>query len=256
MIMNKRAIFFFIILFLIFISCSPKTVSVVKVIDGDTVIISTGEKVRYIGINAPEMGEPFYMEAKRKNRKLVLGKEVELEFDREERDQYKRLLAYIFVGDTFVNYELLRRGVALIYRDRYNKAHRNLLLEAEREARENRIGLWKDFHKYPVRIERINYNAEGRDEENLNGEYVVLKNISKEGMNLSNFRIKDESHNVFIFPEGSYIDGEGEVVIYTGKGFTGNNKFYWDHKTPVWNNDHDTVYLMDANGSVVDLYRY
>ena len=211
MIMNKRAIFFFIILFLILISCSPKTVSVVKVIDGDTVILSTGEKVRYIGINAPEMGEPFYMEAKRENRKLVLGKEVELEFDREERDQYKRLLAYIFVGDTFVNYELL----------------------------------WEDFHKYSVRIERINYNAEGRDEENLNGEYVVLKNISKEGMNLPNFRIKDESHNVFVFPEGSYIDGEGEVVIYTGKGFTGNNKFYWDHKTPVWNNDHDTVYLMD-----------
>ena len=254
MIMNKRAILFLIILFLI--SCSPRTVSVIKVIDGDTVIISNGEKVRCIGINAPETGEPFYIEAKRENKELVLGKKVKLEFDKEERDQYKRLLAYIYVGNIFVNYELLRKGLVFLYRDKDNKRYRDLLLEAEREARENRRGLWRNFHKYPVRIKRVNYNAKGKDEENLNGEYVVLRNTSRESVNLSNFRIKDESHNVFIFPEGSYIDGEEEVVVYTGKGLTGNNRFYWNHGTPVWNNDHDTVYLIDADGSIVDLYRY
>lgn len=250
-----RKILSILLIFLLF-SCSADSISVLKVIDGDTVIISTGEHVRYIGINAPEIGMPFYEEAKRENEELVLERKVKIEFDRKKRDQYGRILAYIFVGRIFVNYELLRKGFVFLYRDRENKKYRNLLIEAETEAIENKRGLWRDFHKIPIRIEEVNYNPEGRDEENLNGEYVVLKNISGKRIDISNFSIKDESHNMFIFPDGSYIEGGGEVLVYTGRGVKGNGKFFFNSTHPIWNNDYDTAYLMNAKGNIVDFYRY
>lgn len=253
--MIKKLFPFFIIVFFT-LSCLPKTVSVSKVIDGDTIVLFTGEKIRYIGINAPEMGMPFYSEAKKENEDLVLGKNVSIEYDREKRDQHGRVLAYVFVGRIFVNYELLRKGLVFLYRDENNRKHRKLLLEAEEEARENRRNLWKSFHKYSIRVERVKYNAEGKDEENLNGEYVVLKNTSNERVEISGFSIKDESRNLFVFPEGSYIEGSGTVVVYTGNGLNLYGKFFWNHKTPIWNNDHDTAYLMDTEGSIVDFYRY
>jgi micrococcal nuclease len=87
------------------------------VIDGDTVVLSNGQKVRYIGINAPELAhdghkaEPYGDEAKRFNASLVDRKKVRLEFDKERNDRYERLLAYVFLKDgTFVNAEILSRS--------------------------------------------------------------------------------------------------------------------------------------------------
>ena len=78
--------------------------------DGDTVVLDNGQKVRYIGINAPEVAhddhiaEPYGEEAKRFNASLVNRKKVRLEFDKERTDRYKRRLAYVFLKNgTFVN---------------------------------------------------------------------------------------------------------------------------------------------------------
>ena len=90
------------------------TVQVVRVIDGDTIqiccIFGDREKVRYIGINTPEIHhpmkgiEPFGKEAAEANRKLVDGKTVRLDFDVQQVDRYKRLLAYVYLeAGTFVN---------------------------------------------------------------------------------------------------------------------------------------------------------
>jgi endonuclease YncB( thermonuclease family) len=125
---------------------------VVWVDDGDTVALSDGAKVRYIGINAPEVaheerpGEPFGPEARAFNHKLVFEKKVRLEFDREQRDQYNRLLAYVFLEDgTFVNAELVKAGYAYCLLQRPNTKYDERLLALQREAMEKRVGLWKGF---------------------------------------------------------------------------------------------------------------
>lgn len=118
---------------------------VVKVIDGDTIILSDGRIVRYIGIDTPEKGQPFYDAAKNFNRKLVQGKRVELEFDLERYDNYGRLLAYVFVKtgrQIFVNAEMVRNGFARTYTRPPNVKYANFFARLQEEARKNRRGLW------------------------------------------------------------------------------------------------------------------
>lgn len=87
--------------------------NVVAVIDGDTIEIKGGERVRYIGIDTPEIGQPFYEEAKNKNRELVFDKIVRLEICKSEpKDKYGRLLAYVYLDKILVNKELLISGYA------------------------------------------------------------------------------------------------------------------------------------------------
>jgi endonuclease YncB( thermonuclease family) len=120
--------------------------------DGDTVMLSDGTRVRYIGINAPEIahedrpGERFGSEASAFNRKLVDQKPVRLELDRERKDQYGRLLAYVFLKDgTFVNAELVKRGCAYYLFRPPNTKYDQLLLQRQRDAMAKRVGLWKGF---------------------------------------------------------------------------------------------------------------
>jgi len=117
---------------------------VVEVIDGDTVIIDTGERVRYIGIDTPEKGELFCEECKKKNEELVLGKEVGLERDVSITDKYGRLLAYVWVGDLMVNSEMVKTGYAHAYTYPPDVKYSDLFVELEREARENEYGLWAE----------------------------------------------------------------------------------------------------------------
>lgn len=83
------------------------------VADGDTVVLEGGEKVRYVGIDTPERGEPFFGEARQRNLSLVLGKEVRVVVcEGEPRDRYGRLLAFVYAGDVFVNRALVEEGLA------------------------------------------------------------------------------------------------------------------------------------------------
>jgi micrococcal nuclease len=116
--MTKRTWLLAIILLLplVFLGCSapPQTARVIEVIDGDTIVIEGGYRVRYIGIDAPETYpelEAFGIEAWQVNRQLVEGKEVRLERDVSETDKYGRLLRYIWVNGMLVNAELVRQGV-------------------------------------------------------------------------------------------------------------------------------------------------
>jgi len=89
---------------------------VVRVLDGDTIeVLLAGEtlRLRYIGIDSPEDGQPFSSEATEANRQLVEGKKVLLEKDVSETDRYDRLLCYVYLLDgTFINAELVRAGYA------------------------------------------------------------------------------------------------------------------------------------------------
>ncbi|MFD2371952.1 thermonuclease family protein [Brevibacillus sp. GCM10020057] len=123
--------------------------TVERVVDGDTVELSTGEKVRLIGVDTPETVkpntpvQPYGKEASDYSKKLLTGQRVKLKFDVEPYDKYKRLLAYMYLPDgTFVNEKLVREGYARIMTIPPNVAHADLFLAAEREAREQNRGLW------------------------------------------------------------------------------------------------------------------
>lgn len=123
-----------------------------RVVDGDTIHVRLGarvEKVRYIGINTPEVHhptkgeEPGGREATEVNRRLVEGKRVRLELDVRERDRYGRLLAYVWVGDVMVNAELVRLGYAQVMTIPPNVRYQETLLKLQREARDAGRGLWR-----------------------------------------------------------------------------------------------------------------
>ena len=95
-----------------FDDCGPTEAVVKRVVDGDTVELEGGEKVRYIGANTPEKGQAGYYEATEFNRQAVEGQTVELVYDERCRDKYNRLLAYVCADATMVNEELIREGHA------------------------------------------------------------------------------------------------------------------------------------------------
>ncbi len=124
---------------------------VVRVIDGDTIevdIIGMRFKVRYIGINTPELHDEqpefraLAQEATRLNRELVEGKTVRLEKDVSGTDNFGRLLRYVYVDDTFVNAELVRQGLAWAEAYEPDTKYQDILEEAEAEAKEDKIGIW------------------------------------------------------------------------------------------------------------------
>ena len=119
-----------------------------RVIDGDTIVLATGEKVRYIGMDTPELVDPrkpvecFAKEAKEANRNLVEGKIVRLQKDISEKDKYGRLLRYVFVGDIMVNDYLVRQGFAHVSTYPPDVRYQEQFRQAEIEARDNDRGLW------------------------------------------------------------------------------------------------------------------
>jgi len=125
---------------------------VVKIVDGDTIHVRTAErieKIRYIGINAPEVHhptrgeEPGGREASEANRRLVAGRHVRLELDVQSRDRYGRLLAYVWVGETMINAELVRQGYAQVMTVPPNIRYQRLLVDLQRDARQAGRGLWR-----------------------------------------------------------------------------------------------------------------
>lgn len=135
-----------------------------RVVDGDTLVLENGQRVRLIGIDTPEvhMSEKLYSQAQRSKtdiqtimnmgkrasqftRSLVEGKRVRIEFDAEKYDKYGRLLCYVYLKDgTFVNAEIVRQGYASLLTIPPNVKYADLFRALYQEARENNRGLWKE----------------------------------------------------------------------------------------------------------------
>lgn len=131
-----------------------KGLRVISVIDGDTGELSNGETVRYIGIDTPEEGQPYYFEAMRRTSELCLDEEIRLEYDATRRDKYDRLLAYVFVDDSvMVNEVLVREGLANAYifpESQKNMEYRGRLVLAQIKARGEKRGIWSLPEPQPV----------------------------------------------------------------------------------------------------------
>jgi len=126
---------------------------VISIIDGNTIELETGEKVRYIGLEAPKLLkdkiECYAREALWENKRLVLNKTVSLEKDVSEMDTEGNLLRYVWLYGKMINLELVNKGYAKAYLLSPNKKYNNALEEAEKHAQENNLGLWSRCKNLP-----------------------------------------------------------------------------------------------------------
>ncbi|MBL7471362.1 thermonuclease family protein [Robertkochia sp. 1368] len=128
-----------------------------KFVDGDTFWIDNGtekgEKIRLIGIDAPESRnmfnikkEAFGKESSDYVKQLLQGKKVRLEYDVDRTDRYGRTLAYVYLEDgTFLNAHMVQQGYAMVYTVPPNVKYAELFLKLQRKARENEAGLWGSY---------------------------------------------------------------------------------------------------------------
>lgn len=182
---------------------ATKTLSgkVLKVFDGDTILLRVQgreEHVRLREIDAPEVShrkqagqEPWGRKAKEFAQSMVKGKTVQLEVEeRDEQDKYHRLLAYVFVGETFVNREMVRSGNAFFYPGAFKGKHAAELQEAEEAAREKGVGVWdkknglkerpQEFRRRTQRDEslfsKLRRLIRGKEKKSFSKEYPVPAN--------------------------------------------------------------------------------
>ncbi len=123
-----------------------------KIKDGDTIVLVSGEEIRYLGMDTAEMTSPVPRElelakqAKQVNEQLVRGVKLILEYDVERYDQYNRLLAYVRLPDgRLVNVELVRRGLARVMVSPPNLKYRDELIRAQNLAIDQRLGWWREL---------------------------------------------------------------------------------------------------------------
>lgn len=110
---------------------------VTRVIDGDTIDVEINgvvQRVRYVGVNTPERDEVCYQQAADFNRQLVSGQTIGLVRDRTNTDRFDRLLRYVYVGETFVNLELVRAGFAEAVLYEPDDRHWQTFVDLERAA--------------------------------------------------------------------------------------------------------------------------
>jgi micrococcal nuclease len=198
----------------------------------------------------------------------LLGETVTLSFDANEprRGYFDRLLVYIHVdGDSF-NYALITHGLARVYDSKFQYADRYYAAEAA--AMDAGTGLWacRDggagstptdtatatiaAGEIPLRVSEIHADAAGNDGENLNDEYVVLKNTGDEELDLSGWTVSDEADHTYTVPNGTTLAPGETLTLHTGSGTDGDGHRYWGAGNPIWNNGGDTVTVRTASGEV------
>ena len=235
------------------------TARVAAVLDGDSlavVVDGHDDELRLLGINAPEPGECFADQA-REFLGTVAADTIVIVGD--ERDQFGRILGYAYRGADNLNQWMLAQGGALA-----TTPDHDLLpdfLASEQEAVVRGLGMWADgacmsAAASDVSIYEVEFDAPGRDDENPNGEYVILANGGN-AANLTGWVLRDESSvHRFTFPGGTVIGSGGFLVIRSGCGTDTAEELYWCAVGSVWNNDGDTAILLDPGGTYVSRLRY
>lgn len=233
--------------------------TVVAALDGDSIAVVVAgqeDELRLLGINAPEPGECFADEA-RALLGAAAGDTIVIVGD--GRDQFGRMLGYAYRGADNLNQWMLAEGGALA-----TTPEHDLLpdfLAAEQEAVLRGIGMWADgvcISAAPsdVSIYEVEFDAPGRDDENPNGEYVIIGNEGA-ATNLTGWVLRDESSaHRYTFPDGTVLGSGGFLVIRSGCGTDTAEDLYWCAEGSVWNNDGDTAILIDTDGIYVSRLRY
>lgn len=193
-----------------------------RVVDGDTVELDDIQKVRFLGINAPESSMSFSEDATEFLEDLVEDKMVEVESH--GTDKYGRLLAYIFIDDKNVNEEILSKGLGtLYYYDKDN--HYEELKKAEEFARSKELGIWgKSSNEKCVKLIELKTDEP---------EKLVLENVCDFDLDIM---FKDDATHIY-----------RETLLANSK----LTKTF----SHIWNTDGDSIYIRDSKGLLL-FYRY
>jgi hypothetical protein len=212
-------------------------VIVSRVIDGDTIELGDGERVRLLGINTPEKGEVFYEEAKEFLIDEIENKSVKLELGKREKDRYGRTLAYIYYNGRNVNSEIVRLGYGNPYfleEDRLEKDIR----DSYDECLDLGVGLCKrSGHECSDCIKLV--------ELGVNSQKATFKNNCNIQCDLTSWSVKDEGRKKYIFPKT--ILNSGEEIVLTAEDFEENY---------VWTKTGDSLFLRDLENGLVLYYNY
>jgi micrococcal nuclease len=210
----------------------------------------------------------------------LAGETVELGFDPNEgrRGYYGRLLAYVYMNDESFNYGLVRQGYARMYDSDF--VDRPRFADAETDARADGRGVWGDCATddptagaaaddadstggtgtgadatASTTTDRLAVSlvadAAGNDNENLNGEYVTIRNRGDDPLDISGWQVTDEAGKTYTFADGTTLADGATLRLYSGSGTDDGTAYYWGRSGAVWNNDGDTLRLLDAEGEVV-----
>ncbi len=241
----------------------PASATVVKVYDGDTLTLQTGDRVRLRWVNTPELRpmEAFGEEAGHFARKLCLNKQVSLLYGSVIRDGYGRLIAGVEIDDKNLSEELLEHGLGHLFVIPPDDSDLSKLVAAQERARAAKRGIWStDRYQGDLHITSFHANADGDDRKNVNGEYLRLANVTSQPIDLAGYRITDLSGRSFVFPAISLPPGH-TVKVHSGQGDNQGDAakqiaIYLGNETPIWNNKRDQATIYDPSGKVVDSRRH
>jgi len=235
---------------------------VIHVVDGDTIEVEIDgrvEQLRYIGIDTPEHGLPWFEESTEANRTLVEGQTVRLERDVSERDRYGRLLAYVYLtSGTFVNGALVSQGLADSVAYPPDTSHQAELDAIEEQAKAQGLGMWVQAAPVGVVIDGAcsQFNSPGDDNYSKEEEYVCVTNQGTVAVDMTRWWIRDKAGATYYFPAFSLAAG-ASVRVRTGCGQPTSTDLYWcKDGSAVWNNGGDTAYLYHSQDQLVDQLTY
>ena len=245
-----------------------EVVTVVSITDGDTIDIAFADgstsTVRLIGTDSPESGECHGAESTLVLAALIpSGPQIGMTRDVSDLDDFGRLLRYLWVGSMSVNEETVRRGAAISRHYPPDTAMSERLDAAQEAARQAQLGIWSPTACGPqaeesLAIADIVFDAPGDDNNNLNEEWVSIRNEGGAAVDLTGWGIKDESaSHRYEFP-ASFTLGPGEsVTVRTGCGVDFGTELFWCNVgSAIWNNSGDTVFLLDPSGNTHDTFSY
>lgn len=269
-------------------------VEIVSITDGDTMDVrfpdGSIETIRLLGVDTPETSvtqvEPddWGMKDTTDSRDWLanwgekatnyaeerLSGEIYIKTDPEadRRGYYGRLLVYAYQSessDISFNRRLLENGYARYYSSQFSK--QSTFKKAESEARASSTGAWG--YSKPTNTETesssgspnivvasVHADANGNDHENLNDEYIVLKNTGDGPVNMGGWTVSDEADHRYRVPDGVKLGPSETVTIYTGSGSDTENKLYWGSDSAIWNNEGDTIIVKNDKGKIIIRYEY
>jgi len=241
---------------------------VVGVIDGDTIevkIDGVTQQLRYIGIDTPEVGQPYFEESDQANRSLLqIGGVVYLEQDVSEVDKFGRLLRYVYLpNETFVNGALVAVGMAFSKAYSPDIKHQGFLNQLEAEAKEAEVGMWETILYTPtpepgtpviniiVDFTCSQFNSPGDDNDSKEEEYACFTNRGSSSVSMTGWKVVDEFGWTFTFPSFT-LSSNSSVRVRTGCGSNSASDLYWcKGGSAVWNNGGDTVHLYDQSSNLI-----
>ena len=236
---------------------TPATVT--RHIDGDTFEIQIAnpppgmratERIRLMGIDAPELGDQLSAEVLDHAKHLIGSGRVYLAFDFRRRDKFDRLLAFVYLPDgALLNAELLKAGLAVVYRSDSLMYFLAQFEALEQEARVRRIGIWQILARSSVVIVGVRNHRRA--------EHVLLRNDGNATVDISRWQLFDDDGNLLVLPLGVFLAPGDTLAVGSGTGCveTHHSCRRLSAKN-IWSNTSDVATLRDSSGAVVDEHSY